>query len=40
MNVETPSRVMGKEAKCEGLERVIIGTNVEKFFQVGVQLPL
>jgi len=40
MNVETPSRVMGEEAKCEGLERVMICTDVEKFFQVRVQLPL
>ena len=27
-------------AKCEKLERVVIGNNEEKFFQVGVQLPL
>ena len=26
-------------AKCEKLERVVIGNNEEKFFQVGVQLP-
>ena len=25
--------------KCEQVERVVIGDNEEKFFQVGVQLP-
>ena len=25
---------------CEGLERVIIGDDLEKFFQVGARLPL
>ena len=28
------------EAKCEDLEKVIIGNDLEKFFQVGAQLPL
>ena len=27
------------EASCEDLEKVIIDTDLEKFFQVGVQLP-
>ena len=26
--------------KCEDLERVIVGDDLEKFFQVGAQLPL
>ena len=38
--METPSCVVGEEAKCEGLERVMICTDIEKFFQVRVQLPL
>ena len=28
-----------KEAKCEDIERVVVGDNSEKFFQVGAQLP-
>ena len=28
-----------KEAKCEDLEKVIIGDDREKFFHVGSQLP-
>ena len=28
------------EVKCEDLERVIVGDDPEKFFQVGAQLPL
>ena len=28
-----------KGAKCEQLEKIVIGNDVEKFFQVGVQLP-
>ena len=28
-----------KEASCEDLERVIIDIDLEKFFQVGVQMP-
>ena len=31
--------VMAEEAKCEQLEKVIIGDYEEKFFLVGVQLP-
>ena len=39
MEVEISSNVVDEEVKCEELERVIIDTNVEKYFQVGVQLP-
>ena len=28
-----------EEAKCEDLEKVVIGDTLKKFFQVGVQLP-
>ena len=28
-----------EEAKCEDLERLIVGDDSEKFFQVGHQLP-
>ena len=28
-----------EEAKCEDLEKVVIGDDLEKFFQVGSQLP-
>ena len=31
--------VVAKGAKYEQLERVVIGNDEEKFFQVGVQLP-
>ena len=27
-----------KEAKCEDLEKIVLGDNPEKFFQVGAQL--
>ena len=30
---------MADEAKCKDLERVIVGGDVEKFFQVGAKLP-
>ena len=30
---------VAEEAMCEQLEKVIIGGDEEKFFQVGVQLP-
>ena len=40
MEVEASSCAMNEEAKCEGLEKVTINANEEKFFQVGVQLPL
>ena len=28
------------EAKCEDLERVIVGDDLEKFYEVGAKLPL
>ena len=28
-----------KEAKCEDLEKVVVGDDPEKFFQIGSQLP-
>ena len=34
-----PLEIVVKEAKCEDLERVVIGGDVEKFFQVGAKLP-
>ena len=30
---------LSEKAKCEDMERVIIGDDPEKFFQVGYQLP-
>jgi len=33
------TNVVVEEAKCEKLEKVIIGDDEGKFFQVGVQLP-
>ena len=34
-----PDDGSAKEAKCEDLERVVVGDNPEKFFQVEAQLP-
>ena len=34
-----PTDVVAEGAKCEQLEKVVIGDDEEKFFQVGVQLP-
>ena len=34
-----PLEIAADEAKCEDLERVIVGGDVEKFFQVGAKLP-
>ena len=28
-----------EEAKCEDLEKIVVGDDLEKFFQVGAQLP-
>ena len=28
------------EVKCEDLERVVIGDDLERFFQIGAQMPL
>lgn len=40
MEVEVSSDPMNGRVKCEELERVTIDTNEEKYFQIGVQLPL
>ena len=34
-----PVNGSAKEAKCEDLETVVVGDDLEKFFQVGAQLP-
>ena len=34
-----PINKLAEEAKCEGLEKVVIGDDPEKFFQVRAQLP-
>ena len=36
----SPPDTIAEKAKCEDLEKVVIGDNLEKFFQVGAQLPL
>ena len=36
----SPPDTIAEEAKCEDLEKVIIGDDSEKFFLVGAQLPL
>ena len=41
--LETPASLFcepADEVKCEDLEKVAIGDNPEKFFQVGAQMPL
>ena len=35
-----PFNGLADEAKCEDLERVIVGNDLEKFFQIEAQLPL
>ena len=35
----SPPDTAAKGAKCENLEKVVIGGTPEKFFQVGAQLP-
>ena len=35
-----PVDELADEVKCENLERVIVDTNPDKFFQVGSELPL
>ena len=35
-----PGNESVKEVKCENLEKVVVGTNPENFFQVGSELPL
>ena len=34
-----PPDTADKEAKCEDLEKVVVGDTSEKFFQVGTKLP-
>ena len=34
-----PNNESIEEAKCEDLEKVVVGDNLEKFFQVGSYLP-
>ena len=34
-----PLEIAAEEAKCEDPERVVVGGNAEKFFQVGAKLP-
>ena len=34
-----PLEIAAEEAKCEDLERVVVGSDAEKFFQVGARLP-
>ena len=34
-----PKNGSAEEAKCKDLERVVVGDDPEKFFQVGAQLP-
>ena len=35
-----PLETVAKEAKCEDLERVVVGGDAKKFFQIGAKLPL
>ena len=30
---------LAEKAKCEDLEKIVVGDDLEKFFQVGAQLP-
>ena len=34
-----PLKTVAEEEKCEDLEKVVIGGDAEKFFQIGVKLP-
>ena len=34
-----PLEIAADEAKCEDLERVVVRSDAEKFFQVGARLP-
>ena len=41
--LETPTSLFSEptdEVKCEDLEKVVVGDDPEKFFQVGTQMPL
>ena len=35
----SPFETVAEEAKCEDLEKVVIGGEVKKFFQIGAKLP-
>ena len=35
-----PINGLAEEAKCEDLKKIVLGDDLEKFFQVGAQLPL
>ena len=35
----SPVDGLAEEAKCEDLEKIVVGDDPEKFFQVGAQLP-
>jgi len=35
----SPSNGTAEGVKCEDLEKIIVGDDLEKFFQVGAQLP-
>ena len=37
--MEVSSKVADEEVKCEELEKVIIDTDAERYFQIEVQLP-
>ena len=37
--MELPAKGSAEEAKCEDLEKFAVGDDLEKFFQVGAQLP-
>ena len=34
-----PLEAVTEEAKCKDLEKVVVGDDVEKFFQIGAKLP-
>jgi len=34
-----PREETAKGVKCEDLEKIVVGDDLEKFFQVGAQLP-
>ena len=40
MEVEVSLDVMDEKVKCEKLEKVVIDVDEDKYFQIGVQLPL
>ena len=43
LQLKTPASLFGEpvdEVKCEDVEKVVIGDDPEKFFQIGAQMPL